>query len=328
MEEWLKKYNLRNYDSDVCEKISNVRRPLVLIRGKPITSDQVKQLIIREEPLFGDCPESGKCWPDPRRGRGVLKNVFYRRGYDWLSTWAYSDGTIGGNLIHLGKYPKLNEFIPMYGDLSERYPFLDMVVSYTFFNESCCWLCNQKEPEAEWKEMIEEYPEIAKEGRGFCSCRDCEPYLEKIYYYKENFRYPECDFKEFYYRNWEFEHVRSDVGDFIGITIWIHDGRTEVLFGEEAGLKFNQYDDLYCAPEYAFMFGSSLYRYGKTCIYDKKFVEDCFAYMGKPKSLCDEYVKQGFLSPFQEKEIVVTKDWAIDKYKRFLSAGDGGEQPF
>ncbi len=323
MEEWLKKYNLRNYDLDICEKISNVRRPLVLIRGKSISPDQVKQLIIGEEPLFGDYPESEKCWFDPRSMRGVLKNVFYRPGYNWLSTWAYSDGTIGGNLIHLGKYPELDEFIPMYGDLSERYPFLDMVISYTFFNESCCGWCNQIEPEKEWKELIEKYPAIAEEKSGFCSCRDCEPYLEKIYYYNRNFSDLEDDFKRLYYNSWDLEHVRSDVGDFVGITIWIHDGRTEVLFGKEAGLKFNQYDALYCAPEYAFMFGSSLYRYGKTCIYDKKFVEDCFAYMGKPKSLCDEYVKQGFLSPFHEKEIVVTKDWVIDKYRAFISAEDG-----
>jgi len=75
--------------------LPDVHRPLVLYRGKPITREQAVQLITGEEPLFGAGSDNEDCCYEPREERGVLKSIFYRQGYEWLSTWVYSDGAIG-----------------------------------------------------------------------------------------------------------------------------------------------------------------------------------------------------------------------------------------
>ena len=301
-------YNIKDLDEDICMELSGVRRPLVLVRGKPITVEQTMRLITGEEPLFGeDVNEKG--WLDPREGRGVLKNIFYRQGYDWLSTWVYSDGTIGGDIIHLGKYPELDEILDGYMHLAKKYPFLDMVVSYTTYDECICYGCDIYEGENSLCESSD------------CKCKDCIPYLDKIkkYSYFNKKWKPSSNFDALYFECWDTNHVRSDVADSVVLTIWIHNGETEVLFGKKASSKFNEYNNLYCAPEYAFMFTQTLYSYDSTCICDKKFVEDCFEFIGKPRSLCDEYVEQKFISPFNEKATVVTKEWVTNQYNTYIA---------
>ena len=191
----------------------------------------------------------------------------------------------------------------MYADLAGKYPFLDMVVSYTLVDECCCFLCDKIDPEFGYDKQ--------------CTCKDCIPYLDKIKKYKEV--YSVSDFEAFYYSYWETDHVRSDVGNLVCLTIWIHNGQANILFGDPAISKFNEYNTLYCAPEYAFMFSSSLYRDRHTCICDKQFVEDCFESIGKPRNLCNEYVERGFISPFNENAIVVTKDWVIRQYNAYIT---------
>ena len=232
----IEQYHIADYDEEISIELSNVRRPLVLVRGRPISREQAMQLIVGEEPLFGKGSDDERSWFDPRSDRGVLKNIFYRQCYDWLSTWGYTDGTIGGNLIHLGKYPELEEFVPMYAHLAGKYPFLDMVVSYTLVDECCCFLCDKIDPEFGYDKQ--------------CTCKDCIPYLDKIKKYKEV--YSVSDFEAFYYSYWETDHVRSDVGNLVCLTIWIHNGQANILFGDPAISKFNEYNTLYCAPEYAF----------------------------------------------------------------------------
>lgn len=301
-------YNIKDLDEDICIKLSNVRRPLVLVRGKPITVEQTMQLITGEEPLFKE-NSSGKCCFDPRGGQGVLKDIFYRREYFWLSTWVYSDGTIGGNIIHVEKYPELDEILDGYMHLAKRYPFLDMVVSYTMYDECTCYGCD----------IYEKKYSIYKSSD--CRCKDCIPYLNKIKKYSHwNMEWNSpWDFEELFFGAWSTAHVRSDVGDSVALTIWIHYGETEVLFGKKAGSKFNEYNNLYCAPEYAFMFTEDLYSYDSNCICDKKFIGDCFEYIGKPRSLCDEYVERNFISPFNEKATVVTKEWITNQYNTFIA---------
>ena len=128
------------------------------------------------------------------------------------------DGTIGGNFVSKVKYPDLDEFLPDYMHLAERYPFLDMVISYTNYDESCCfWCSNGNTP-------YEGYEET-------CGCRDCEPYLDKIEEYdpdRSDYKSgkEKAGFEELYFSNWGTDHVRSDVGDSVILTIWIHFGET------------------------------------------------------------------------------------------------------
>lgn len=309
LRKFVNEHDIKDVDENIILALGNVRRPLVLMRGKPITVEQTIQLITGEEPLFGEGAKCEGCCLDPRSDRGILKNIFYRQGYDWLSTWVYSDGTIGGDIVFLGKYPEWDEMILPYMHLAKKYPFLDMTISYTMYDECCCAMCSMIEPP--YKGYGEE-----------CKCKDCMPYLDKIIRYspfhgggREWNEYP--DFEELYFRNWDTAHVRSDVADSVTLTIWIHSGKTDILFGEKAASKFNEYNNLYCAPEYAFMF-SDLYEHNLNCICNKSFVEDCFEYIGKPRSLCDEYVERKFIAPFNKNAIVVTKKWVTEQYNTYI----------
>ena len=67
------------------------------------------------------------------------------------------------------------------------------------------------------------------------------------------------------------------------------------------------------------MFTSELYNYKSTCICNKEFVEKCFEYLGEPRSTVNERIKQGRISPFNSAAIVVTKQWAIEQYNKYLS---------
>ncbi len=310
MQKLVDKYNIKEIDENALWEIRNTRRPLVLVRGKPVTVEQMVQLVAGEEPLFGEGPEhpSEREWAlDPRTRGGILGNIFYRRCNFWIHPWVFSDGTIGGDLHSNIKYPELTEFLPDYMHLGEKYPFLDMVVSYTTYDERTCCRCGIINDV--WK----------KDGGENCKCKDCAPYLDRI---------RRClgirgdklipDFEEMYFGDWDEAHVRSDVGDSVVLTIWIHDGKTEVLFGNKAAVKFNEYNNLYCAPEYAYMFSYTLYYHEDNCVFDKKFIEDCFEYVGKPRSLCDEYIKREFIY-LNEKAIVVTKEWVINQYNKFIA---------
>lgn len=98
LRKFAKEQGIEDLDMDSIRDLGSVRKPLVLVRGRPITVEQVKELITGEEPLFGDDRNPECWWFDPRMERGILKNVFYKSEYSWLSTWVYSDGTIGGEV--------------------------------------------------------------------------------------------------------------------------------------------------------------------------------------------------------------------------------------
>ena len=279
-------------------RLNGIRRPLILFRGKPITEVETIQLITGEEALFQEnCNRFDE--------RGVLKNIFYRKGYTWLSTWIYTDGTIGGNLISLEKYPEIYEILPQFLHLGEKYPFLDMVISYTDEDENCCFSC----PAIDYDYLT----------FGNCKCRDCAPYLKKIKECRELRWYHATDYGKEYFRNWPWSHIRSDISGDVELTIWIHNGVTEVLFGDRAKEKFDEYNKMYSSKEYDTMFTSELYNYKSTCICNKEFVEKCFEYLGEPRSRVNERIKQGRISPFNSAAIVVTKQWAIEQYNKYLS---------
>lgn len=281
--------------------LENIRRPLVLFRGKPITEEEVMELITGEESLFQESQE-GDEWIDER---GTLKNIFYRKGYLWLSTWVYTDGTIGGNLISLARYPELYEILPQYLHLAEKYPFLDMVISYTNQDENCCYWCPA---------MQMDYLTF-----GDCKCRDCAPYLKEIKECQKLKWYHDTDYRKEYFRKWPLAHVRSDVFCDVELTIWIQNGRTEVLFGNRARQKFEEYNKKYSSKEYDIMFSPEFYNYNETCICSKEYVERCFEYLGQPRSRVDERIKEGRISPFPSSAIVVTKKWVIEQYQKYLA---------
>lgn len=310
LNELLAEYHVVLPDGLQKTEVSNVRRPLVLYRGKPITREQVMQLVTGEEPLFSLTRED-EAW---KLGSGVLKSIFYGRYSNSLSTWVHSDGTIGGNLICFVKYPEIYEILPDYVHLAEKYPFLDMIISYTTFEECCCYDCDAFLADKEYALCLS----------ADCRYKECGPYLDLISKYSlcnhwHGSKTP--DFEEMYFEAWDTAHVRRDACDRVELTIWIHEGKTEILFGDRAGEKFVEYDGKYCAPEYDFLFSYYIHNFiGRpTCIFDKTFVEDCFEYAGMPRERVDEYVERGILAPFNDSALVLTKDWVIEQYNKYIA---------
>lgn len=130
----------------------------------------------------------------------------------------------------------VDEIVVPYSHLAYKYPFLDMVVSYTDYDENCCYFCD-----------FDVY-----------KCRECKPYRSRVkkYCLDESRPWnPKPGFEELYFRHWFNWHIRNDVDDAVELTIWIHDGKTEVLFGEKAADNIG-YNKLYCSKEYSFMFSS------------------------------------------------------------------------
>lgn len=278
--------------------------PMLLFYGRPLTKEQVMELITGEEPLFeeGGHKARGMEWRNENR---VLGDIFYRSAYQaGLSSWVYADGTIGGSR-NPGR--NLREWLPAYMHLAEKYPFLDMVISYTDMLKSCCLGCDTVP--------------------GVCTCKDCEPFRDKLRQYDPLWHWSfeeHSDFEEQYFRTWG-SHVRSDGGAFVVLTVWIHFGEAEILTGKEAVSKFYEYRERYCASEYEFMFRQGVFRYGLNCICSKEFVEDCFVYQGKPGSLCDTCVEQGVLRPFPKEARVVTKEWVKEQYRSVIKGEEGDD---
>jgi len=74
----------------------------------------------------------------------------------------------------LGKYPEIFEILPDYLHLAERYPFLDVVISYTTHDKCCCYGCDALEE-------CEEYTTMRRSAD--CKYKECIPYLDLIFKY-------------------------------------------------------------------------------------------------------------------------------------------------
>ena len=108
--------------------ISNIRRPLILIRGKSLTREQLLQIVGETEPIFKfwDNSESGIIANlakhfNNRAYCGSLRNIMFRKGFNWLDGWLLEDGTCYG-AYYLPKYPDDYEWVPIFKSLAESFP--------------------------------------------------------------------------------------------------------------------------------------------------------------------------------------------------------------
>ena len=202
--------------------------------------------------------------------RGVLKNIFLQKRvymafymdlYGWNNRRKFD---------FTEKYPEIYEILPHFLHLGEKYPFLDMVI---FIRMKMRIVVFHVQPLI----MTILHLEIVNAGIA-------PPYLKKIKECRELRWYHATDYGKEYFRNWPWSHIRSDISGDVELTIWIHNGVTEVLFGDRAKEKFDEYNKMYSSKEYDTMFTSELYNYKSTCICNKEFVEKCFEYLGEPRS--------------------------------------------
>ena len=113
---------------------SYVRRPYYRMRGKSVTPEQAFEIICRTDSFFWDIERIACC---PQRYIGscnfnnwLIECNHYPFGYGWIHT----DGTVGGNAI-TQKYPTAEEFIGEWSENLKAFPYLDLVIAVTEWNE-------------------------------------------------------------------------------------------------------------------------------------------------------------------------------------------------
>lgn len=112
------------------------RRPYYRLRGKTVTRQQAFDIIRRTDAFF--------CFNDIGKelihtyhcNNWIINANHCPRGYGWV----HVDGTIGLNGI-TGKYPKEVELVDEWLQLLRAFPFLDLVIAITEWNEipDDCW---------------------------------------------------------------------------------------------------------------------------------------------------------------------------------------------
>lgn len=120
----------------------NVRRPYYRMRGKPVTKEQAFELIRRTDNFFAGINEirySGDFVSAVNFSNHLIHKNHFPQGYGWI----HADGTVGTNGITY-KYPEMYEFIGEWFEKLRKFPYLDLVIGITCWNEL---------PNALWKDL-------------------------------------------------------------------------------------------------------------------------------------------------------------------------------
>lgn len=112
---------------------SNTRRPYYRMRGRPVTQEQAFDIIRRTDHFVGGISEI--CKHDDFVGclnfdNWILQKNHYPRGHGWIHT----DGTVGANAI-TQTFPSVDEFIMEWLYKLIKFPYLDLVIAVTWWNE-------------------------------------------------------------------------------------------------------------------------------------------------------------------------------------------------
>ena len=197
-------------DPEVAKKDFDVRRPYFRMRGKPVTKDQAFDIIRRTDHFFS--------W-DMRRyqledlvGNGfILGNVCFSPNFYPHSIWVRPDGLVGMNGV-TGKYPEEEEFLASILPLKEAFPYLDLMIAVSDWNEI---------PDYLW-DLMEKSHEAAENN-------DLDLYRQ-------------------YHDEYDRLHTSEDYPDFpehIVYGIWVHDDKVELMAPTRAREKYLEYNSLY-----------------------------------------------------------------------------------
>ena len=129
----------------------NVRRPYYRMRGKPVTKEQAFELIRRTDNFFAEIDEircSGEFVGCDFFSNHLIHKNHYPRTYGWV----HADGTIGTNNI-TSKYPELYNFVVEWCEKLFKFPYLDLVIGITCWNEMPNALWKDLDNKAKYREM-------------------------------------------------------------------------------------------------------------------------------------------------------------------------------
>lgn len=211
-------------DSGTRQWKSRFKAPYYRMRGKRISEEQAFEVIRRCDEIFGRIEEQGiKSSPDyipahiPTVGFKMSKFI-------GGSGWVHPDGIVGLNERVGGYYDQFNSgntprkepdtemLIEEWTTYAKCFPFLDLVVAITGWDQEC------PERKSAYQNIGEEY----KSGRIS---------LEKRWELEHKLTFADCE--------------RGGLGQMIKIGVWVHDGTVEIMNAVRAREKYFEYERLY-----------------------------------------------------------------------------------
>ena len=197
-------------DPEVAGKDFDVRRPYFRMRGKPVTEEQAFDIIRRTDNFFS--------WDMDRfhleglvGDRFILSNVWFSPNFYPHSGWTRPDGIVGQNGV-TGKYPEEEEFLYSVLPLKEEFPYLDLMIAVTDWDEI---------PDYLW-DLMEKSHEAAENN-------DLDRYRQ---YHDE-------------YDRLHTSEAYPDFPDHIVYGIWVHDDKVELMAPTLARERYLEYNRLY-----------------------------------------------------------------------------------
>ncbi len=122
-------------DEEVREFKSFTRRPYYRMRGKKVTRDQASDIIRRVDNVFRSGTGAVQEHADYIGSMNFDSWIFDRHHYPRHYGWIHADGTVGCDAI-TQKYPDVDEFIAEWFIKMMAFPYLDLVIAITDWDES------------------------------------------------------------------------------------------------------------------------------------------------------------------------------------------------
>ncbi|WP_320936763.1 hypothetical protein [Enterocloster lavalensis] len=122
-------------DEEVREFKSFTRRPYYRMRGKKVTADQAFDIIRRVDNVFRSGTSAVQEHADYIGSMNFDSWIFDRHHYPRHYGWIHADGTVGCDAI-TQKYPDVDEFIAEWFIKMMAFPYLDLVIAITDWDES------------------------------------------------------------------------------------------------------------------------------------------------------------------------------------------------
>lgn len=123
-------------DPEISGYDTDVRRPYFQMRGKTVTREQAFEIIRRTDRFFDWNVDWQELQKTDYAGSGghFGNNWIMENFYPQYRGWCRPDGIIGINDI-MGKYPNMDEFIPVWLGYMRAFPWLELVIGITDCNE-------------------------------------------------------------------------------------------------------------------------------------------------------------------------------------------------
>ena len=206
------------------------RRPYYRLRGKRITEEQALEVIRRCDTFFswdmhldGDYDYDDNDNESPECIRPINFNMW------WFASnhlpdkygWVHPNGIVGLNAI-MQKYPNTQELIDEWTVIAKNFPFLDLVIAIT-----------------DWDEICLERHTARDEIFG-------SRYMDKTISEEEfSRRWADIDFIDFERDDTRRENFGETFESAIEIGVWIHEGIVEIMDHRRAYEKYIEYEHLY-----------------------------------------------------------------------------------